>query len=238
MKERLNPFCYILAAVILVFAIASTVNGQEGKAIDCYDQTVLRAGEGSYGFVPSWFVMVKVRDRHSATFYGSGAFLTNRLVLTCNHNVEGAANVLVKNGTGDQFFKVKVVQVSPKLDLALLLIEDEEVPYHRTLQISGENFTPKGRVHAVGYDPGEDAICRYEGTLTGKSYGRPGFPGVVSHGHSAKVVQGMSGGPLLDDYLEIVGVNTHSSPHTKSLATNLTRLQWFLDQYKGDKGEK
>lgn len=238
MKERLNPFCFILAAVVLVFAIASTVNGQEGKAVDCYEQPVLRAGEGCYGVVPSWFVMVKVEDRHSANFFGSGAFITDRLVLTCNHNVEGAVKVVVKNGTGTEFTDVRVALVSPNLDLALLFVQDEVVPYHRTLTISDSNFTPAGTVNSVGYDPGEDSICRYVGTLTGKSYGRPNFQGVVSHGHSAKVVQGMSGGPLLDDRLEIVGVNTHSSQSTKSLATNLTRLQWFLDQYNGDTGEK
>lgn len=244
-----RPLCFLIAAVLLVFALASTVNGQTpdvtGKpvgadvpnVIDIWDQTALRAGEGSYGFVPSWFVLIKVRDSHSS-YFGSGAFITDRVILTCHHNVRNVNEILVRNGPGYSFHNVKVILQSPKLDLALLRVEDEEVPYHRVLTVSGDNFKPEGTVHSYGFDPAQDAICRFEGKLKGQSYGNPGLKGPVSHSHTARVVPGMSGGPLLDNGLEIVGVNFAHSEQTGSLAVNLKRIQWFLDQYEGDINDK
>lgn len=238
--SRLNAFSMILAIVIAAFAFAVTVNGQQpfeqkkgDNVVTIWDNPTLAPGEGSYGFVPSWFVLLKVEDRHSDTYFGSACFITDRLILSCEHNIRGAKTITARNGPGDTFTKIKVLLQSPKLDLSLLLVEDENVPYHRVLSVSDSDFTPEGRVHAVGFVPSDDAICRYEGKLTGKSYGRAGLRGAVSHGHTAKVVQGMSGGPLINDWGEVVGVNTHSSKATKSLATNLTRIHWFLDQYDG-----
>lgn len=241
-KQQFRPFCFLIATVILVFAIASTVNGQQPHAadkdyVDCWDQQILRPGEGSYGFVPSWFVLIKVEDRHSGTFFGSGAFITDRVILTCYHNIRGSKDVDAKNGAGVLYTDVKILLTSPKLDLALLKVEDEVVPYHRFLTVSDTNFKPKGVVHSVGYNPSDDAICRYEGTLTGKSYGEKGLRGAVYHGHSAKVVQGMSGGPLLDNRGRVVGVNVSAGRDGEGLATNLTRLQWFLDQLPEDAAE-
>lgn len=244
MKDfQLRPFCFCLAVVVFIFAVASTVNGQtpfradEDKAVDCWDQSPLRGGEGSWGFVPSWFVMLKVEERHYTNF-GSGAFITDRIVLTCHHNIRGGDDIDLKDGTGHLYENVRVLLQSPKLDLCLLFVDDENVPYHRVLSVSDSDFTPKGTVHSVGYNPSDDAICRYEGKLKGKSYGVRGLKGPVSHAHSAKVVQGMSGGPLLNNYGEIVGVNIASSKDVGSLAVNLTRLQWFLDQYDGSKTEE
>lgn len=239
-NNQFRPFCFLLAVVVFIFALTCTVNGQTPKGenvVDIWEQEVLRPGEGSYGFVPSWFCLLKVEDRHSRQFLGSGSFITDRIILTCNHNVEGSKKVTVKNGTGFVFESVEILLRSPKLDLALLKVNDKVIPYHSTLRISDENFKPEGTVHSYGFVPADDAICRYEGKLSGNSYGRPNFPGVVSHAHTAKVVQGMSGGPLLDSSLEIVGVNTHSSKQTGSLATTLVRVQWFLDQLEESKVE-
>ncbi len=242
--SRLNSFSFLLAVVVLVFAIASTVNGQRPPfrvgedVVTVHDGDVLTPGEGFPGPVPSWFLLVKVEAGHS-TYFGSGTFITDRLVLTCYHNIRGFKpdQITLKNGPGDTFEKITVALQSPKLDLALLYVEDKVVPYHRVLPISGEDFKPEGSVYSVGFDPSEDAICVYKGKLSGTSYSERWTTKPVYHGHSAKVVQGMSGGPLVNHWGEIVGVNVAASDDT-SLAVNLTRLQWFLDQYDGKRQDE
>lgn len=241
MKQQTNirPFCFLLAAVVFVFALAATVNGQERtpstadeQTIEIWDQPTLTMGEGLYGFLPDWFLLLKVDAGHSGHF-GSAAFIGNRLVLTCHHNVRGvkANQIKLRNASGETFSDVSIVQVSPKLDLALLKVRGE-IEDHSTLTVSNGNFKPDGPLAALGFNPSEDAICLYQGRASGQSYGEPGLKGVVYTGHSAKVVQGMSGGPLLDWSNQLVGVNVAASDD-ESLATNLTRIQWFLDQYKG-----
>lgn len=229
-KYNITPVTLLLALLVFLFVACCEANGQ---TIDIHKQPKLRAGEGLQGNVPSWFVLLKVEDGHSG-YFGSGTFITERLVLTCHHNIRGVSDDQIKliNGVGSRFDEVEVVLKSPKLDLALLRVpETQKVPRHSVLFVSNDNFKPEGVVGAIGFVPALDSICLYKGTLNGKSYGSQDVSD-VSYGHTARVVQGMSGGALVDGSGRIVGVNTSRSG-SESLATNLMRLQWFLDQYQG-----
>jgi S1-C subfamily serine protease len=240
-KENLNPFCFLLALVVLIFAVASTLNGQEPTTKDENVVTIdapgpLRGGEGFSAGVPSWFSLLKVEAGHYTDF-GSGCFISDRLVLSCSHNLRDAegARLSIVGGLGTRYNDVSVVLQSPKLDLALLRVNDKVVPYHRYLTVSDDDFAPDGVVTSVGFNPSQNSICAYAGRLTGQSYGSSGLKGPVSHKHTAKVVQGMSGGPLLNDRGRVVGVNVNAfQDGSGSLAVNLTRLQWFLDQYDAE----
>lgn len=239
-QTNIRPFCFLLAAVVFVFAVASTVNGQErtpytgdtDQVIEIWDKPTLTTGEGLQGYLPDWFLLLKVETGHSGHF-GSASFIGNSLVLTCHHNVRKVdqKNILLRMPDGHTFSDVSIVLTSPKLDLALLRVNGE-IPRHNVLTVSNSNFKPDGPLASLGFDPSEDAICLYQGRVSDNSYGHPGVKGTVYQGHTAKVVQGMSGGPLLDWSNQLVGVNVAKSDED-SLATNLTRIQWFLDQYKG-----
>lgn len=237
-KGNLNPFCFLLALVVLIFAIASTVNGQEPTTKDGNVVTIdapgpLRGGEGISAIVPSWFSLLKVEGRHFTDF-GSGCFISDRIVLTCWHNLrdERGAELTIIDGLGNRYTDVSVELTSPKLDLAILKVNDKTLPYHTFLTVSDDDFTPSGYVFSIGFNPSKNAICGYKGTLMGKSYGVNGVKGPVTHAHTATVVQGMSGGPLVNGRDEVVGVNVNAfQDGSGSLAVNLTRLQWFLDQY-------
>lgn len=237
-KDNINPFCFILATVVLIFAIASTLNGQEPSTQDNV-VTIdapgpLRGGEGISGFVPSWFSLLKVDGGHYTDF-GSGCFISDRMVLSCWHNLRDArgAELTIIDGLGNRYTDVSIELTSPKLDLALLRVNDDKIPYHRFLAVSDDDFKPSGTVTAIGFNPSKDSICSYTGSLTGKSYGSVGLKGPVTHHHTAQVVQGMSGGPLVNLSGQVVGVNVNAfQDGSGSLAVNLTRIQWFLDQYQ------
>lgn len=239
-KENINPFCWLLAFVVLVFAIATTLNSQEPPQTEQEIVRIdapgpLRGGEGFSGSVPSWFSLLKVEGRHFTDF-GSGCFISDRLVLSCYHNLRDlkGSTLTIIDGMGTRYTDVSVELTSPKLDLSLLKINDEFVPYHRYLNVSNDDFTPTSDVYSVGYNPSQGAICLYKGKLTGRSYGSGGLLD-VSHAHTAKVVQGMSGGPLVNSSGEVVGVNVSKfNDGSGSLAVNLKRIQWFLDQYEFD----
>jgi S1-C subfamily serine protease len=236
-KQQLNPFCFILALVVLIFAVATTVNGQE-KPTKVDDGVTLRAGEGFSDIVPSWFLLLKVEAGHF-TDRGSAAFISDRMVLTCWHNLRDASKgkLVLVDGIGNRYENIRVVQKSPKLDLALLRVEDERVPYHRVLIISNSDYTPRGTVHAVGLNPATESIEHHTGKLNGQRFTRNGLRETTEYGHTALVVQGMSGGPLINDDGEVVGVNIGRDREGVSHSVTLQRIQWFLDNYEGPTDE-
>lgn len=234
-----RPFFFLLV-VTLFFLLASALTGQEPAKADKPPPVdadgMLTPGEGFPGLVPTWFCLLKVESRHF-TDRGSACFIEDRIVLTCWHNLRDVrkGKLVLVDGFGNRYEDIQILQTSPKLDLALLRINDEKMPYHRSLVVSNSDFKTEGTVHAVGLDPSVEAIVRNQGKLTGKVFGQNGLDDVC-YEHDAKVVGGMSGGPLVNNYGEVVGVNTHSDGKT-SHSVRLDRLQWFLDQYNGSLSE-
>ena len=140
-----------------------------------------------------------------ANFGGTGfALTTNGYILTNLHVVDGADSVYVQDSQGNQY-KVKVDRRDTQYDLAILKIVDDSfklpaLPYR--LKQNGVGIGED--VYTLGF-PKDDAVYA-KGYVSSKT----GYSGMDSTQYqvSIDVNPGNSGGPLLDQNGNVVGVIT------------------------------
>ncbi|MDQ8051461.1 MAG: serine protease [Pedobacter sp.] len=138
-----------------------------------------------------------------ARFGGSGfAISSNGYILTSYHVIKGADSVYVQNNRGESY-KAKAFYTDPVNDIAVLKINDSDftalgaLPY--TLKRTGTSIGEL--VYTLGY-PKDDVVLG-DGYVSSKT----GLNGdTVSYQVAIPVNPGNSGGPLLDNNGNIVGV--------------------------------
>ena len=138
-----------------------------------------------------------------AKFGGSGfAISSNGYILTNYHVIKGADSLYIQNSKGVSF-KVKAAYTDPVNDIAILKISDNSfenlgtLPYNikRTMAGIGES------VYTLGY-PKDDVVLG-DGYVSSKT----GINGdTLAYQLAIPVNPGNSGGPLLDNNGNIVGV--------------------------------
>ncbi|MBE7176057.1 MAG: trypsin-like peptidase domain-containing protein [Mucilaginibacter polytrichastri] len=136
-------------------------------------------------------------------FGGTGFALSdNGYVVTNYHVVNGADSLLVQNASGSAF-KAKTVYVDPSVDIAILQITDttfrklENIPY----TFSNANGDLGEDVYTIGYP--RDEIVFGKGYLSSST----GFNGdTIAYQVSIPVNPGNSGGPLLDNKGNVIGL--------------------------------
>jgi serine protease Do len=151
----------------------------------------------------------------TAKFRGTGFALTgNGYIVTNYHVINGADSVYVQNNDGESFH-TKVIYTEPQYDVAILEINDPAfknigpVPYSfkKSKGDLGED------VYTLGY-PGDD-IKFGPGALTSST----GFRGdTTEYEVSIPVNPGNSGGPLLDEKGNIIGVINGKQTQASSAA--------------------
>ena len=133
---------------------------------------------------------------------GTGFFVSsNGYAITCKHVIEGNwSHVAILNDQTE--FSIKIMSVSRKYDLALLLVATpQKTPY---LSIRDpKTLIPGGRLFAVGTSAGLQATVT-DGVFTG--FRRRESTGERVIQFSAPINQGKSGGPLIDENGELIGV--------------------------------
>lgn len=151
----------------------------------------------------------------SAKFRGTGFALTgNGYIVTNYHVVSGADSVYVQNAAGESFH-TKVVYTEPQYDVAILQINDDAFKNLGTVPYSFK----KGKsdlgevVYTLGY-PG-DEIKFGPGSLTAAT----GFKGdTTEYELFIPVNPGNSGGPLMDDKGNVIGVINGKQTQTSGAA--------------------
>ena len=146
---------------------------------------------------------------------GSG-FVVNDAgyIATNSHVIENGKNVQVVPANSLTLYDAEIVKSLPQLDLAILRVHDLELPPVRLLRPTPN----KGqKVWAIGYPESADFEQLAEDpTVQDGVIGRL-FTGAwwstefVIIQHSAPLNPGNSGGPLLDDCGNVIGVNTLAS---------------------------
>jgi serine protease Do len=149
--------------------------------------------------------VTKVPFSNAAKYGGTGFALTaNGYLCTNFHVVRDADSVYVQNNKGESF-KVKVVYRDPQYDIAILKIIDtaftplSNLPY----KLNKNNVGMGENVYTLGY-PKDDAVLG-EGYVSSKT-GHAGD--TTQYQVSIPVNPGNSGGPLLDNHGNIIGVIT------------------------------
>lgn len=138
-----------------------------------------------------------------ARFSGTGfALSASGYLVTSSHVVEGADSIMIENTSGVKY-KVHEVYRDQSHDLSILKIEDPafagfgKLPY--TFKTAESDLGEK--VYTLGY-PREDVVFG-EGSLSSTS----GFEGdTTAYQISIPLNPGNSGGPLLDDKGNLIGV--------------------------------
>lgn len=201
-----------VAASVLIFAVLSIliVTGklssdksryeELSQKINTIDHKVKIIGAGAR--TP---VKPKAPASAPANFRGTGFALTsNGYLVTDYHVIKNADSVYVQNAAGESFH-AKVIYTEPQYDLAILQINDSTfknlgpVPYNVKKAESdlGEN------VYTSGY-PGDNVVYGYGALTSAANYSGDTTEYMVS----IPVNPGNSGGPLLDEKGNVIGILT------------------------------
>jgi hypothetical protein len=147
-------------------------------------------------------VLLSMFDENSQPIaFGSGFFVEPNVISTNAHVIEGAASGLAKLVGKDQGFRILgTVGIDAQNDLALLQVAESGTP----LRLSSSNEPEIGAsIFAIGNPQG------FEGTFS-----QGIVSGIRSAGNTrllqitAPISPGSSGGPVLDDRGDVIGVAT------------------------------
>jgi serine protease Do len=168
------------------------------------------------------------KDTNKITF-GTGTIIgRDGTILTCAHVVDGTGKIDVMFGDGltNAVYSAKVIQSDAKLDLALLKLEG--CPEHlRPMPLSKMPTPPRGTpVVAIGsplkiFRTATQGIVSYAGPDEGQDI-------LV---FDARVMPGCSGGPVIDESGDLIGIVTGDlgrDTHRLARAVYLTEIEKFL----------
>lgn len=138
---------------------------------------------------------------------GSGFVVGPELVMTNAHVVAGLGSATVETGR-DEVHRGRIVYFDPETDIALLYVEDLETP---AIELAPDELTRGDSAAFIGYPAGgpqqiRSAVVASRANVSiANIYGED--PSRISvYQLSAEVAQGNSGGPLLDEQGEAVGL--------------------------------
>jgi len=162
---------------------------------------------------------------YGANGLGAGMILRSQgLVLTNKHIVDNFATVKIKVADGTMF-DGSVVDFDLRYDLALIQIKQPNLNLPTVTLANTVNLKTGDRVYAIG-SPGGQA-----GTLTTGTFTR-----ITEHGSlqtsTGLLNPGNSGGPLLNEVGNVVGVNKGLLTDKSGLATPVTAAKTLLQRYE------
>lgn len=173
---------------------------------------------GGLGYLASWLskppkpanmvhhtlravTLIRSAGRRGVT-EGSGFFVADHLVITSFHVIEGLRAIGVETYDGRRYRVLKVVAANPYKDFAVLKIAGR-APL--TLKPAGQEHVGD-EVFTLGAPLGmPDSVSK--GIVSQLRRGPSGEPLIQ---HTAPISPGSSGGPLLDAYGNVLGLNNFS----------------------------
>jgi S1-C subfamily serine protease len=201
----------VIALMLCALGISQTKRTPKSKVPA--SSTSLTAREIARRSLPSVVVLISRDTNGEAVTLGSGFFVTPRIIATNYHVISEASRATAKLLTGDrsEYGIDGTVAIDEDHDLALLQIgagigtgdDPYLVPLGRPLRVAGGMQSEIGdTVYVAGNPEG------FEGTFS---------PGIVSGFRGADYIQitapispGSSGGPVMNDHGEVIGIATLS----------------------------
>lgn len=159
----------------------------------------------------------KMIDNNKAQGLGTGFFIKDNIIVTNSHVVEGADSVYVKNSKSTKRYKARVLASDSDSDIAILSIyewnvyeSDEEwkaLKFYPSQHIKrGQVVWTFGHPWGLDYSISKGIISSVERKIDKT----PQYFIQVD----AKIFQGNSGGPLLDEEGRVIGVNSRILSNT------------------------
>lgn len=203
-KYRVSTAIAATVAMIAVFGTLFSTGYFDEKISDSYLRRKISSIERSQNALIKNLKDKPVRGPvNPGQFGGTGfALSSNGYLVTNYHVVKDADSIYVQNSAGESY-KAKQIYIDPSYDLAVLQIVDTAfkdlaaLPY--TFKKSASNVAEG--VYTVGF-PKDDLVYN-EGYVSSKN----GYAGdTVAYQVSIAVNPGNSGGPLLDNKGNVVGI--------------------------------
>jgi len=170
---------------------------------------------------------VYAHDVYGSNSSGSGFFIDDQGTLVTNYHVVELADTLsveLNNGAG--YAVKKVLNFSEKLDLAILQVDISGNDYFDIHQ----DITKGERVYAIGSALGELTGTMTTGIISSTSR----TVGVIDCIQmDASISSGNSGGPLVNEFGQVIGINSFSYTNgtNLNLAINVNMLDLLPEPY-------
>lgn len=159
---------------------------------------------------------------------GSGFFIDDQgTLITCYHVIDGETNITVETADGAIYTVDTIVDFSELYDIAILVAKVKGNSY---LEISEEPVTQGETVYALGASRGLDGT--FSNGIISATSRKVGAIDCVQT--TAATSGGNSGGPLLNVFCEVVGINAYgySSGQNLNFAIDMSVLDKLtMDKY-------
>ena len=187
-------------------------------------------------YVQERTVTVNVEKITGSKSSGSGFFIDSEGTIVTNfHVIDLAQAISVEMDNGASYPVTEIVDFSNLYDLAILKIDVKDHPY---LELAEKDARTGEQVYAVG-----SALGTLTGSFTGGYVSSPDRKyGVIDCIQmDAAISPGNSGGPLVNVYGEVVGINTasYTSGENLNLAIKVSELDrlakdknWSVKEFK------
>lgn len=149
---------------------------------------------------------------------GSGFYIDNGIIVTNYHVIKGASKIAILNHAGKTINVDKVLGFNETLDIALLSVNTK----NEYLSLNKHGVTVGEEVYSIGSSLG--LTDTFTNGIVTNNYRY--IEGGVFIQMNASISQGNSGGPLLNKYGEVMGINTSSyvSGQNLNLALEINQI--------------
>ena len=186
------------------------------KVIKASEKTELTSKQIYSKCVPNTVEITVTTD--SGEVQGSGFFIGDGKLVTNYHVIKGASNIVVTTSTKKQYTITNILGFDAGIDLAVLELDIE----HNSLDIS-QDVAGGETIYTLGSPYG------LTGTMTKGMVSTPSrvIDGVRYIQIDASISHGNSGGPLVNEYGEVIGVNTmyYEGGQNLNFAVSIKELQ-------------
>ncbi len=182
------------------------------------DRKELNAKEVYAKCSPATVVITATAD-YGVVYTGSGFFIDNGLLVTNYHVIEGTTKIMVSTQADKEYEVKEIVGFDADIDLAVLRVDSQ----NPTLAMSQDGAATGEDIYALGSPFGLTGTLS-DGIVSTDSRVMEGVDYIQI---SAPISPGNSGGPLLNVYGEVLGVNTMYLVDGQNLnfAVNIKELQ-------------
>lgn len=170
-------------------------------------------GETIYKNYYNSVVKLITYDSHGKEYASGSGFIITKggKVVTNYHVIEGSYSIIAQFPDGTQKKVISVANYNIKLDVAVLKLEAGQ---YTPVSIGSDRLLNVGsKIYTLGY-PLDQALTISDGLISSKNY-------VLDSNFfiqiSAPISSGNSGGPLVDKYGNVIGINARSNRYGQNI---------------------